>query len=143
MIACCGSRIKIFPKMEKLWNEILGLFDYSFIKSWHHVKVYIRYGRLKTIIVYLYAKQFSIGNRTKWNLNCSTLRFLPFKQLAPNLCCRQSLACRDENHQQTQTQLTYELLGPKPRTYPLAMWKTSLEHQPNHQLTDCCFSHEH
>ena len=56
MIACFGSRIKIFPKMEKLWNEILGLFDYSFIKSWHHVKVYIRYGRLKTIIVYLYAK---------------------------------------------------------------------------------------
>ena len=40
VIACCGSQIKIFPKMEKLWTEILGLFNYlSFIKSWHDVKV--------------------------------------------------------------------------------------------------------
>ena len=38
VIACCGSRIKIFPKIEKLWTEILGLFNYlSFIKSWHGV----------------------------------------------------------------------------------------------------------
>ena len=40
VIACCGSRIKIFPKMEKLWTEKLGLFNYlSFIKSWYDVKV--------------------------------------------------------------------------------------------------------
>ena len=39
-IACCGSRIKTFPKMEKLWTEIRVLFNYlSFIKSWHDAKV--------------------------------------------------------------------------------------------------------
>ena len=28
VIACCGSRIKTFPKMEKLWTEIPVLFNY-------------------------------------------------------------------------------------------------------------------
>ena len=40
VIACCGLRIKIFPKMEKFWTELPGLFNYlSFNKSWHGVKV--------------------------------------------------------------------------------------------------------
>ena len=83
--------------------------------------------------VYLYAKL---------NLNCSHIKISAVQAVSPKLML-QTIACRDENHQQTQTQtqLTYELLGTKTRTYP--MWKTSSEHQPNHQLTDCCFSHEH
>ena len=116
--------------VSELLNKVLSL-DQSqkIICSFQKAKSlsYIWYGCLKTV-VYLYAKQFSIGYRIKLNLNCSTLRFLPFKQLAPNLCCRQSLACRDNNHQETQTQLTYQLLGPKTRTYPMAVWKTSSEH---------------
>ena len=61
-----------------------------------------------------------------------TLRSLRF------LCC----SCRDKNHKETQ--VTYELPGPKTQTFPMAKRKTSSENWPiNHQLTDRSFSHEH
>ena len=31
VIACCGSRIKTFPKMKKLWTEISVLFNYLLV----------------------------------------------------------------------------------------------------------------
>ena len=52
---------------------------------------------LKTV-VYLYAKQFSIGFRIKLNLNCSHITISTVQATSPELML-QTIACRDENHQ--------------------------------------------